>query len=66
MVQLVKRKTGDRKVASLRLIAGGVTLLCLRASVMSSSKTLYPLVSTGSTQEDRKSSQHDQKSVART
>ena len=29
VVQLVKRYTGDRRVASLRLTASGVTVFCL-------------------------------------
>ena len=54
VAQLVKRKTGDRRVAG-----SGLTSHC----VVSLSKTLYPLLSTGSTKEERKPSQHDSKIV---
>ena len=43
--QLVERSTGDGRVASSSLTSGG-------HCVVSLSKTLYPLLSTGSTQED--------------
>ena len=45
MAQLVEHKTGDRRVVSSRLIVGGVTVLC-------PSTRHYPLLSTGSNQED--------------
>ena len=45
-----KRKTGDPRVASLRL--PGVAALSL-------SKTLYPLLSIGSTKKDQKLSLYD-------
>ena len=43
MAQLVEHSTGDQRFASSRLTPVGVTALCL-----------YPLLSTGSTREDRK------------
>ena len=46
MAQLVGHWTGDRTVASLSLTAGW------SHCVVSLCKTLYPLLSTGSTQED--------------
>ena len=45
VAQLVEHKNGDRRVAGSSLTAGH--------SAVSLSKTLYPLLSTGSTQEDR-------------
>ena len=53
VAQLVERLTGDRRVAGLRLTAGRVTVLCPLA------KTLYPLLNTRSTQENRQLSGHD-------
>ena len=47
MAQLVERWTGDLRVASLKLAAGGVTVLCPSA-----------LHHNGSIQKNRKSSQH--------
>ena len=55
MAQLVERKTGDRRVASLSFTPGGVSVLCPL------SKTLYLLLNTSAPQED--SSQHDKKIV---
>ena len=46
MAQLVEHLTWDQRVARSRLISH---------CVVSLSKTLYPLISTGSTQDDRKS-----------
>ena len=51
MVQLVDHKTGDQTVANSRLTATRDTVLC-------HCKTTYPQINTGSTQEDRISSQH--------
>ena len=56
VAQLVECKTWYRGVASSRLAVGRVTVVSL-------SKTLYPLLNTGSTQEDRKLSRHDCKIV---
>ena len=55
MAQLVGHWTGDCTVASLSLTAGW------SHCVVSLCKTLYPLLSTGSTQEDP--SGHDRKIV---
>ena len=51
-MELVECWTGNRRVASSRLAASSHYVVPL-------SKTLYPLLSTGSTQEDRKLPGHD-------
>ena len=49
VAQLIARQTGNRRILSAAESHCAASL----------SKTLYPLLSTGSTQEDRKSSQND-------